>query len=67
MSSVLVVEDSPTQAQELKMLLEESGFQVALAGNGQEAQALIRKFMPDVVVTDIVMPGRRSFDCRRRF
>ena len=56
MSRVLVVEDSPTQAQEIKLLLEDAGFQVALASQGLEAKNMIRHFIPDIVVTDMEMP-----------
>ena len=41
--SVLIAEDSPTQAAELAFLLEESGFEVAVARNGREALELARK------------------------
>jgi len=34
---ILVVEDSPTQAEQLRHLLEESGYSVAVASNGHEA------------------------------
>lgn len=56
MSSVLIVEDSPTQAQTIQYLLEDAGFQVSVAGQGLEALASIGQALPDIVVTDLEMP-----------
>ena len=36
---ILIVEDSPTEAEQVKHLLEERGFAITLATDGQEAQA----------------------------
>jgi PAS domain S-box-containing protein len=54
---VLVVEDSPTQAEVLRTDLEGAGYEVELAASGEEG---IARFDPQrfhVVVSDIVMPG----------
>jgi CheY-like chemotaxis protein len=56
MSRVLIVEDSPTQAQQLEFLLEDAGYQVEIAANGHEAFAALEKRPPDIVVTDLEMP-----------
>ncbi len=56
MPHVLVVEDSPTQATQIKLMLEDAEFQVTTAGNGMEAVDAIEKELPDVVVTDLEMP-----------
>ena len=53
---ILVVEDSPTQLEELRYLLEEAGFSVVAATNGIEALAAVRAQTADVVISDIVMP-----------
>jgi signal transduction histidine kinase len=63
--SVLIVEDSPTQAQKLKGSLEEKGFAVTTAGSGHEGVAAVRTGGPDLVISDIVMPGLDGYDmCR---
>jgi CheY-like chemotaxis protein len=54
---VLVVEDSRTQAEEIRLLLEESGFEVTLAGDGQDALAALARGLPDLIATDLEMPG----------
>jgi CheY-like chemotaxis protein len=56
MSRVLVVEDSPTQAQQIQFLLEDGGWEVETAANGLEALLAIRRQATDVVVTDLEMP-----------
>jgi DNA-binding response OmpR family regulator len=56
MPRVLVVEDSPTQAQLIKLTLEEAGFQVDLAVHGLEALDAMRRAVPDLVATDLEMP-----------
>ncbi|MFZ5651754.1 MAG: diguanylate cyclase [Bacillota bacterium] len=54
--SILVVEDSLTQAEQLRCLLEENEYQVAVAHNGAQALAGIREKKPSVVISDIMMP-----------
>ncbi|MES1981723.1 MAG: EAL domain-containing protein [Pseudomonadota bacterium] len=53
---ILIAEDSPTQLVQLRYLLEESGYSVASAGDGQQALALARQRRPALVISDIVMP-----------
>ncbi|MBI4284818.1 MAG: response regulator [Chloroflexi bacterium] len=53
---ILIAEDSPTQAMQLKYILEEAGYRVAMASDGREALALIRQRRPTLVITDIIMP-----------
>jgi CheY-like chemotaxis protein len=56
MANVLLVEDSPTQAIEMRMLLEEDSHHVRLACNGRAALEVLAEESPDVVVTDLEMP-----------
>lgn len=53
---LLLVEDSPTQALKLKLLLQESGYRVTLAADGEEGLELLAKRHFPIVVTDWVMP-----------
>lgn len=62
---VLIVEDSPTQAERLRYILEQQGHRVALARNGKEALALIQDRLPTLVISDIVMPEMDGYElCR---
>jgi len=57
MSRILVVEDSPTQALEMEALLEDAGFTVTVVSDGNEALRCVRAAPPDLVVTDLELPG----------
>jgi diguanylate cyclase (GGDEF) domain len=54
--SVLIVEDSQTQANQLRYLLEKHGFAVQQALHGKEAMALLEQSDPHLVISDILMP-----------
>ena len=53
---ILVVEDSRTQAEYLRHILETEGYQVLLAANGNQALDQIGIDRPAIVLTDIMMP-----------
>lgn len=55
-ANILVVEDSPTQLQQLTHLLTENGYQVSGAVNGAEALEQIRSSLPDLIISDLLMP-----------
>ncbi|MBW3557695.1 MAG: response regulator, partial [Actinobacteria bacterium] len=65
---VLVVEDSPSQAEMLRADLEEAGWEVAVARDGQEALSLVRGSEAgrlDLVISDVVMPRMGGYElCR---
>jgi two-component system cell cycle sensor histidine kinase/response regulator CckA len=54
---VLIVEDSPTQAEALRALLDDAGYVVTLARNGEDGLARFGADKFDVVISDVVMPG----------
>lgn len=56
MPAILVVEDSPTQAEQLRFLLHRHGFRTEVAQNGRIALESMRRSRPDIVISDIVMP-----------
>ncbi|MBI1940202.1 MAG: response regulator [Acidobacteria bacterium] len=58
---ILIVEDSPTQAEQLKHLLEEQGYSVRRAANGKEALAAVGQRKPTLIITDVLMPGMDGF------
>ncbi|MFN3199628.1 MAG: response regulator [Bradymonadia bacterium] len=55
--AVLIVDDNLDLAENLKEVLEDEGVLACLAANGQEALALLEQFEPQMVVTDMRMPG----------
>ena len=60
---VLIVEDSPTQALKLQMILEENGYEVIHGFNGKVALELIDpNNLPDIIISDIVMPEMDGYE-----
>jgi CheY-like chemotaxis protein len=62
---VLVVDDEANARQALSELLCECGYDVATAATGHEGLALIDSFHPDVLLTDVKMPGMSGTDLAR--
>lgn len=63
---VLIVEDSATQALQLQSLLEENGFEVTVAHNGADALTFMDSLIPDLIISDIVMPEMDGYElCRK--
>jgi CheY-like chemotaxis protein/HPt (histidine-containing phosphotransfer) domain-containing protein len=63
---ILIVEDSPTQAAQLRHILEQHEYRISFARNGVEALATIQEHRPTIVISDIVMPEMDGYElCRR--
>lgn len=63
---ILVVDDDQNVAQMLVSLFEEEGYNVNTASDGVSALQQIRKHMPVVVVTDVIMPRMDGVSLARR-
>ncbi len=59
--SVLAIDDSRTMRGMLAQALENAGFEVALAEDGQQGLDKLEDSQPDVVITDINMPRLDGF------
>ena len=67
MATVLVVEDQKAQREMMVSLLEQDGWEVLAAGDGDEALAMIQGGqIPDVVVMDVVMPRMNGYQLVRQ-
>ncbi|MBI4255009.1 MAG: response regulator [Candidatus Rokubacteria bacterium] len=63
---VLLVEDSPTQAEASRSVLAAAGYEIELARDGEAGLAAAETGRFDVVVTDVVMPSMDGYEmCRR--
>ena len=58
---ILIAEDSPTQAEQLRYLLDERGYGVRVAPNGKKALALAREEKPALIISDVIMPELDGF------
>ncbi len=64
--TVLIVEDSPTQALHLQALLEQEGLKVVLAEDGRIGLEVAQQVQPDLIILDLQMPEMNGFQvCRR--
>lgn len=59
---ILVAEDSEETAALIKFALEKSGYTVRVAQDGIEALRQIEEKIPDLLITDIMMPGLNGFE-----
>ena len=58
MAKILVMDDDPSTRLLLRRLLERAGHEVVEAMNGDEGVTLYLEAPPDLVMTDVFMPGR---------
>ncbi len=65
MTSILLAEDSPTQAEMIRGLLDAAGFDVRCASDGVEALAAFEQQRPDLLVTDLMMPNMNGCELTR--
>lgn len=65
-STILVVDDTPTNLQVLFDLLQSQGYRVATANDGETALRRLDSFLPALILLDVMMPGIDGFEtCRR--
>ena len=63
---ILVVDDNKDVANSLSMVLKLMGNTTETANDGEKAISLVTKFLPDVILLDLGMPGMNGYDvCRR--
>ena len=66
METVLVVDDEPTLREVVVRYLERAGYRALEAGDGDEAETLLRNQPPDLVILDLMLPGTDGLElCRR--
>lgn len=58
MKTILIVDDSPFIAREIKDIVSDHGYEViGCAKNGEDGIAMAKELKPDVITMDIIMPG----------
>lgn len=62
---ILIAEDSPTQAEKLRYLVEQAGYRTRMTTNGSDALASLKESPASLVLSDIVMPQMDGYTlCR---
>jgi DNA-binding response OmpR family regulator len=65
MATVLVVEDTLTEAVIIVGALQSAGFNIIQAGSSEDAKVKLGQQKPDLIVLDVVLPGESGFEfCR---
>jgi len=71
MAKIIVIDDEKDVRDVLKEVLERAGFDVEIAANSDDGLELLRNKGADVVITDIIMPGKNGVetvqDIRKNF
>ncbi len=59
---VLIADDEPNIVVSLEFLMKREGHRVSVARDGDAALAMIRELKPDLVLLDVMMPGKSGFE-----
>ena len=65
MARILLVEDDPALARGLDDNFRDEGYEVRIVSHGDEALPAVAAFRPDLLVLDIMLPGRSGLDILR--
>jgi DNA-binding response OmpR family regulator len=59
---VLIAEDETNISESLSFILSREGHTVSTVADGEAALQLLRRGLPDVLILDVMLPGRNGFD-----
>ena len=62
---VLLIEDEPNIIEAIRFILSREGWRVDTHSNGEDAVSIVREKTPDVVILDVMLPGRSGYDILR--
>jgi DNA-binding NarL/FixJ family response regulator len=63
---LLLVDDEPGLREAVQAYLEESGYRVQTANNGNEGWEMVQRFTPDLVISDVMMPQVDGYELLKR-
>ena len=59
---VLVIEDEPNIIEAVSFILSRDGWEVKTHANGHDAMDAVRSRAPDLIILDVMLPGKSGFD-----
>ena len=59
---VLIVDDEPNIVISLEFLMQQAGYEIAIARDGQQALDALDSFRPDLVLLDVMLPHKTGFE-----
>ena len=63
---ILIADDEPNIVAAIEFLLQQRGYEVQVAQNGEEALRLVEAGVPDLVLLDVMMPKKSGYEvCAR--
>ena len=66
MSTILIIDDSPTELHLFQNMLEKNGFETLVADSGDDGIRQAASSRPDCILMDVVMPGMNGFQATRK-
>ncbi|MFQ6676234.1 MAG: sigma-54-dependent transcriptional regulator, partial [Fidelibacterota bacterium] len=66
-TTVLLVEDDATMCEGIQTVLEKEGYRVVAASDGPEGSRLFQEDPPDIVITDLKLPGKSGMHLLKEF
>jgi len=62
MTRILIIEDEPALLKVVAETLRTENFEVATATDAEKGQALLPRFKPDLILLDLILPGKNGFE-----
>lgn len=62
MKTILLIEDNAEMLENLSEYLEMEGYKVLMANTGMKGVHLAKKFKPDLIICDVLMPGMNGYE-----
>ncbi len=60
---ILIIDDDPVARMQLRLCLEDQGYSIVEAQDGEEGLSIYNQLHPDMVLLDALMPGLNGFEC----
>ncbi|TAE60848.1 MAG: hybrid sensor histidine kinase/response regulator [Nostocales cyanobacterium] len=66
-AQILIIDDEPDNFDVIDALLDREGYELSYVANGEEALSLLKVFLPDVILLDVMMPQMNGIEFCQQF